>query len=68
MISSRPSSSPVSRYLPRRRTSSITGPTASGAALNFADGWLPASVMRRSTSKGSSWRRTVSTSGSSGTT
>ena len=44
----------------------MVAPAANGADENFADGCPHPSVMRRPTTTGSSCRRTVSTSGSSG--
>ena len=64
--SSRSSSSASSRYLPRRPTASMRAPAANGADANFGDGCPHASVIGAPATSGSSCRRTVSTSGSSG--
>ena len=53
--------------LPRRWIELNVRPTSSFAATNFFDGCESAEVTVRSTSKGSSCRQIVSTSGSSGT-
>ena len=56
MTSSHPdsleSSRSTIRYLPRRRTPVTSQPTASIAGVNFADGWAPASVIERPSSRG----------------
>ena len=65
--SSRSSSSASSRYFPRRPTASMRAPAANGADANFGDGCPHASVIGAPGTSGSSCRRTVSTSGSSGT-
>src|SRR5918994_7920223 len=64
--SSRPSSSGSSRYLPRRAVPVIVAPSTSSAAVNFGWGNAHAAVTVRPTTNGSSCRRIVSTSGSSG--
>src|SRR5262245_22116293 len=65
--SSRSSSRPTSRYLPRRDTGSTAAPWASNAGENLGWANAHASPKRRPTTSGSSCRRMVSTSGSSGT-
>ena len=50
--SSRPSSSSMSRYLPRRPTRSTVAPAASAAAANLADGCPPASTTVRPVDEG----------------
>ena len=52
---------------PAARPTRWRRPAANGADENLADGCPHPSVIRRPTTSGSSWRRTVSTSGSSGT-
>src|SRR3954452_8504011 len=66
MMSSRSSSSPSTRYLPRRPTSANVEPATAGAASNFGDGNDPAATTVRPRTCGASARRIVSTSGSSG--
>ncbi len=64
--SSLPSSRDSSRYLPRRAVPVMVAPTTSSAAMNLGWGKAHAEVSRRPTTSGSSCRRMVSTSGSSG--
>ena len=72
MTSDAPSSSPTTRYLPRLPTASIRRPASASSTRAGSSGRVQrssstsaASIVRPTTS-GSSWRRTVSTSGSSG--